>query len=163
MNPEHAKKKRMLKILGFILLGIGIAFSVTGFTSFFRSFNSMGSEMPNLFWCSFIGLPLIGAGGFLLTFAYRREIAKFSKDETMPVTKEAYKDLHPEIHDFVSMIKEEPQSKIQCPKCGTLNDGDHKFCSSCGATLLDKTCPHCGNHVDANDHFCPFCGKEITK
>lgn len=163
MNLEHLKKKKTLKIVGFVLLGIGVVLSAIGLISFFSAFNSQGAKSPDLFWCCFIGFPLIGAGGGLLTFAFRREIAKYSKDETMPVAKEAYQDLHPEIKDFVGMVKDGSQKKIQCPKCGAMNDTDHKFCNSCGEPISNLTCPHCGESVEANDHFCPHCGKEITK
>ena len=159
MDPRHNEKKLRLRRIGFILLIIGGVFSVIGFIDFFSAFNSMG--MPKLFWCLFIGFPLLGFGGMLLKASYMKETAQFLKDEGVPVMKDAYKDMKPELKDFVDTIRgvEKNEEKL-CPRCGTLNDYDNNFCKSCGEKLIKK-CPYCGDELDPNSSYCGRCGKKI--
>jgi DNA-binding XRE family transcriptional regulator len=51
-----------------------------------------------------------------------------------------------------------------CPKCGTVNDEESKFCKNCGRKLSRANeCPKCGAPIKATDKFCPCCGKQLTK
>lgn len=77
---RHFKTKKRLKTAGWILLCVGIVLSLTGLISFFSSINS--GDMPGLFWCCFIGFPLLAAGGGLLGFAYKREIGGYVANES---------------------------------------------------------------------------------
>lgn len=53
---------------------------------------------------------------------------------------------------------------MQCPKCGTQNPEEAKFCSSCGTRLDGKVaCPSCGHECDSEAYFCPSCGKQLRK
>ena len=51
---NHENKKKTLKVLGAIILVIGLIFTIIGFASFFGSF---GRGFTRYFWCSFVGLP----------------------------------------------------------------------------------------------------------
>ena len=46
---------------------------------------------------------------------------------------------------------------VACPKCGTVNEPDAKYCSSCGELLRMGTCPNCGSELDPEADFCEFC------
>ena len=46
---------------------------------------------------------------------------------------------------------------VLCPKCGTINDPEAKYCASCGELLRMGTCPNCGSEVDSDADFCEFC------
>ena len=48
-------------------------------------------------------------------------------------------------------------SLMVCPACGAENLVDHKFCSTCGASLV-PTCSSCGATAPAGSRFCPTCG-----
>ena len=158
MNSKHKRNKKTLKIIGFCTLIPGIILTIVGFVSFFISSSSM--EMPKLFFLSFIGLPLIGIGTACLIFGYRREVATYMKNESVPIAKELYQDLKPEVNDFVETVKgEKGQNKI-CPNCQKVNDPDSKFCDACGTPLV-KTCPSCNSIVDADDKFRPKCGNKL--
>ena len=150
MDAKHNEKKMKLRRTGKILLIIGGIFALVGFVDFFLSIASMG--MPTLFWCLFIGFPLLGVGGMLLKASYIRETAQYIKDESIPVTKDLYRDLKPEIKDT--------NDEIICPRCGTKNDLDNNFCKGCGEEL-NKKCPHCGEVLDSNSTFCGRCGKRV--
>jgi class 3 adenylate cyclase/tetratricopeptide (TPR) repeat protein len=46
---------------------------------------------------------------------------------------------------------------MTCSSCGTENRGGRKFCSACGAALVNA-CPRCGAANDPGDRFCGNCG-----
>ena len=55
---------------------------------------------------------------------------------------------------------------VICPKCGTPNKSDAKFCMNCGYKIENektggRTCPVCGVHVKEGTKFCPRCGTKI--
>lgn len=132
---KHNKVKRIIKIVGIVILTIGLALDIIGFGDFFMSFSSF--RTPKYFFLSFIGLPLTGAGLSLLVFGFRREIHKYIKDEGMPVVKEAYYDLKPEIKDLVDTVKGTSNvTEIVCPKCKGIISADSKFCSHCGEKII---------------------------
>lgn len=158
MNNKHNKTKKKLKIFGFIFLFVGIALSAIGTIDFFIGFNSF--TMPTLFWLDYIGFPCIAIGVVLLNFGYRREISTYMKDEHIPVVKEAYHDVKPEIKDFVNTIKGNESNEVICPKCHCANAKESRFCKNCGERL-EFTCPHCGSYVGPDSMYCSHCGKKI--
>lgn len=62
---------------------------------------------------------------------------------------------------------------VACPKCGTTNSVDVKFCSSCGAELqaapvekvvpMSLQCPKCGAENKPEAKFCHNCGASLTQ
>ena len=46
---------------------------------------------------------------------------------------------------------------VACPKCGTINEPEAKYCASCGELLSMGTCPNCGSEIDSDADFCEFC------
>ena len=48
-------------------------------------------------------------------------------------------------------------NEVICKSCKTSNPKGKKFCSNCGAKLMNS-CPGCGADVDDNMKFCPECG-----
>lgn len=46
---------------------------------------------------------------------------------------------------------------VACPKCGTINDEEARYCASCGELLRKGSCPNCGSELDADADFCEFC------
>ncbi len=135
-NMQHEQTKKKLKIIGFILLGSGSILTVIGFISFFSAFN--GGGFPSLFWCAMIGLPLLGFGGMITSLAFRREIARYIKNESTPIINEASQDLAPAIKNVVSAVKQ-----------GLEEEKDKNFCTACGAKLdpLDRFCGQCGTKL----------------
>ena len=152
---DHENKKKKIKTVGLVLVIVGGIFTAIGLISFFSAF--AGNGFPSLFWCCFVGMPLLGFGGTLLSVGYRRETMKYMKDEGMPIYKETYQDLKPEVEDFVSIIKDEEE---KCPHCGKENDKGSKYCKHCGK-IMNKVCPHCNSIVDGDALYCSQCGKKI--
>ena len=51
-----------------------------------------------------------------------------------------------------------------CPKCGTRNRLQAKFCDKCGTDLTKKKiCPKCRTENRLNATFCDKCGTDLTK
>ena len=55
-----------------------------------------------------------------------------------------------------------------CPKCGTANDQNNKFCVGCGAAIIlqekvpeVKICTVCGQPLEENMRFCTNCGTPV--
>ena len=160
MDLKHNQKKKTLKIIGFIGLGIGLICVIIAFVNFFSSINNGG--LPNMFYLFFIGFPLIAISGGLLGMGYRREVSQYIKDEGIPVFKDGYKDIRPEIKDFRDIMKGDSNAVI-CPKCGTSNSVDDRFCKNCGTPIEKISCPFCGELQDADAKFCTNCGKALER
>ncbi len=159
-NNNHESTKKKLKITGFILLGGGIVLSLVGLINFFASFGT--GEFPKLFFCAFIGFPLLGVGAGLLSFAFKREIMRYAKNESVPVINEASEEVSPAMKNVASAVKEGLGEKtVKCPHCGTENPTDGKFCKECGKAIT-TTCPECGAKVSPDDKFCGNCGAKLT-
>lgn len=91
MNNNHEKFKKAMKTAGLILLAVGIVFIVIGAVDFAQAFK--GENRPEKFWAFFVGFPLFAVGGMFTMIGFHREIVKYMKDETMPVTKEVAQEL----------------------------------------------------------------------
>lgn len=156
---KHEKNKRLFKILGFVFLGVGLILSIIGIASFFESF--FYSDWPQFFWCCFIGFPMMGVGGMLLSIGFNREIARYMAKEHAPVVNEAAKDMSPAVKTVASAVKEglSNENKRVC-SCGVENDSDSIFCKSCGKRLVN-TCSACGAVVPSDAEYCPKCGSKI--
>ena len=109
-NDKHHKVKTRLKIIGFIVLAIGLACTVTGMVDFFTTAMNM-KGMPKLFWLLFIGVPMLGIGGALLGFAFQREIMRYTKNEAVPVINEASEELKPAVKSVAEAVKESDKTE----------------------------------------------------
>jgi uncharacterized membrane protein len=144
---ENKKAKRVLKIVGFISLILGIILTVAGFISVFNDFNDSGEPFllpheiprhrpgnPGLI---FLGFPLIFIGGVCLSYAYMGKVARYTASEMAPVAKDTANYMidgtKDEIIDLISKIK--GNTKINCPYCGDENDSDAVYCDYCGRKL----------------------------
>lgn len=73
------------------------------------------------------------------------------------------REMGPKSHDVQRPVAKQQQalaytaSGRACPKCGTVNEPEARYCASCGALLGTGTCPNCGNELDADADFCEAC------
>ena len=144
-NNQHDCIKTILKVVGVFLLLAGFVFTVIGFVDFFKALSN--TEKPKLFWCMFLGLPLMGIGSGFSVFAFRREIATYAKEETLPVTENA-----------LSALSNALQGE-KC-ECGQVNEDSAIFCSVCGKALK-QTCKTCGKTLPVEDVYCSNCGNKL--
>lgn len=155
---KHARNKLILKILGSLFALGGLALAVVGFWSFFGAMNN--EEIPDLFWCCFVGFPLLVVGLWLLMLGFRRELAQYAKNESVPVFNQAAQQIKPGIEAISSAVNQGMQAKCACPACGEENESEAKYCKNCGAPLK-KICPNCGDETAADAKFCDHCGKKL--
>ncbi|MGN1104620.1 MAG: zinc ribbon domain-containing protein, partial [Candidatus Coproplasma sp.] len=168
---KHAKIKKILKIIGFVLLGCGVVLDIIFFVDMFSAIGSFNA--PSLFFCGIIGLPLTGFGGMLLSIGFRGEITRYMKNEGVPVVNDAAQDLKPAVKAVAKAVKEvkegekgktdsaeQSEKPTICPACGKENQPKNNFCDGCGAQLF-KLCPKCGARQEVDDAFCGNCGCKL--
>lgn len=64
----------------------------------------------------------------------------------------------------VSTSVSEAGDKIACPNCGTMLDGNAKFCLECGSKIEIKKpafCSECGEPLAHGAKFCSGCGNKV--
>lgn len=164
-EQQHNATKKKLRVIGIILIIVGVLCMTTGIVDFSLAFNGKEVRDPTLFFLIFLGSPIMVAGIICLIFGFKKEIGMYIKNESVPVINEAAGDLKPAIKSVVSAVKEglngeEKQSDRVCSHCGKSNDGNHAFCSFCGKPL-GKTCPVCGAQQEYGDAFCGKCGAKL--
>lgn len=154
---NHQKTKKQLKVIGIILVSIGGVCAIIGFVDFFIAMANM--SQPTMFFLLFIGIPLLGIGGSILGFAFRSEIMRYNKNESVPIINEASDEMKPTFRNVASAVKESMNESIVC-SCGTTNDKDSRFCKKCGKELY-KVCPNCNAKVENDSEFCTKCGTKL--
>lgn len=153
-SNSHKRTKIILRIVGIILLIGGLALTVIGFMHF-------GDFDSNLFMLTMIGVPCLGIGIGLTVFSFSQNIARYIKNEQVPIINELAQDISPAIQTYSASVKDgfTAEPKTVC-ECGASNDSNAKFCSICGKAL-QIACVSCGKQLTAQDKFCPECGTKI--
>lgn len=85
-SPHHATIRAALRVAGPLVLLLGLGFTIVGVGSFFSSFGSF--EPPHLFWCAFLGLPLLFVGSALCMAGYLGAFQRYVAGEAAPVAKD---------------------------------------------------------------------------
>ena len=140
LNPGHTAVRSGLRVAGPLVLGLGLIFLIVGMVSFFSSMGSF--EPPRLFWCCFVGMPLMFVGGVMTSTGYMGAMLRYQAAEAAPVGKDTFnyvaEGTKPGIRNVAQAIVEGVKSGEKpkyCSQCGTANDSDSKFCKSCGRAL----------------------------
>jgi len=80
-----------LRVAGPLIASVGFVFLIIGMASFFSALG--GGELPRLFWCCFVGLPLLFVGGVLCMFGFMGAFARYTAAEQVPVATDAISEL----------------------------------------------------------------------
>ena len=169
----HRETRAALRLVGPAVGLVGLIFVVIGVGSFFAAFGGAGP--PRLFWCAFVGMPLLGVGIAITRFAYMGTVMRYMANEGAPVAKDAInymaKGTRDSVRDIASAVRDGFGSgaggagdamAVRCPKCNGDNEATANFCSRCGEALLkSKPCPDCGEMNDPDARFCDNCGRAI--
>lgn len=138
-EPKHLK---VLRVLGFLFLVVGIVLIVLGAVVFREDF--AGDTIPNFkimipgIMLTFISISLLFMGFSARIQKLMIKQARYMQDQN----KETLSDMASAQADIGS----EAITKV----AKSVKEGleDHKFCKYCGA------------EIDADSKFCPYCGKE---
>ena len=78
-----------------------------------------------------------------------------------------YRDVHRQLDEYDRSREPEVRGRWNrvCGECGYVNHERHRFCESCGCTLVDEimeevlhVCPKCNASVPKHSHECGDCG-----
>jgi hypothetical protein len=101
-TSTHREERTFLRIAGLLMAGAGLVLTLIGMLSFFSAFGSF--EPPRLFWCAFIGLPLLAIGGMMCIFGFMGAVSRYTAAEQMPVVTDAVSDLADGTQDAVKTV-----------------------------------------------------------
>jgi hypothetical protein len=173
LDPGHEERRATLRVVGPVVLGIGLLFTLVGFGSFFSSFGSFGP--PRYFWCAFVGLPLLALGSAICRFAFMGAVTRYMANEVAPVgkdvvnymadgTKDAVRDVATAIGEGLASSRGEHDVEVvRCHKCNETNRATARFCNNCGESLSKSVaCSKCGELNDPDARFCDNCGQGIA-
>lgn len=146
LNPGHREIRLIARIMGPVIVLVGVTFAVVGIVNFF---SSMGTgELPRYFWCAFVGLPMIGLGIAVTQIAYLGWFLRYLAGEAAPVQRDTFnyvaKGIRPGVKDLVQAVREglsEDSSEVPA--------SDQKFCLGCGQP------------ADLKSNFCGGCGQKL--
>ena len=85
-----------------LIAAVGLIFLIIGMASFFSAFG--GGGPPRLFWCCFVGMPLLFVGGVMCMFGFMGAVARYSAAEHVPVAVDAMGDLADGTQESVKTI-----------------------------------------------------------
>src|SRR5262245_30665559 len=85
VSPQHVKARGFLRVAGPVVLSLGVLFTVTGVIDFFLSMGDSTRGFPRLFWCGFVGLPLLFVGSVLCMGGFLGTVARYTAAESAPV------------------------------------------------------------------------------
>ncbi|MHC4342382.1 MAG: zinc ribbon domain-containing protein [Planctomycetota bacterium] len=181
-HPQHEAFRGVCRILGPLALIAGVVMFGIGIYDFTNSFGGHSkpglldfpgspetSNEPDLFWLCFVGMFVLIGGVFLTKVGYLGAAARYVAGETAPVAADTIGYMADETKDSVKTIAGavaegirgdgETETIVRCLKCNEENDGDAKFCKSCGEALQKSVpCPSCDELNDPDAKFCDNCG-----
>jgi len=186
INPDHQSTRNLLRVLGPLVLGLGGLFMVVAFVDFACTMNSFHRQ-PTLFWCFFVGMPLLFVGGGMTSAGYAGKVARYYSQEYTPVATDTFKyavrETKDSIRDMAGAIREgitgqtpptsgtagvatapgDPLRVVRCHRCNHENATEARFCSQCGVALAKEVpCRHCTELNDPDARFCDNCGKPLS-
>lgn len=171
-DDQHEQVRTVLRLLGPFVVLVGLTFLLFGAVDFFSSFGSF--EPPTLFWCFFVGMPILAVGGWICQLAYMGSLHRYVSRETTPVLRDTFNDLAEGTGGGVRTIaralgegfaeargRREAGDEVSCARCGASVPGDASFCDQCGSALAAPSCPRCGQAGDPDARFCRHCGAQL--
>jgi hypothetical protein len=183
-DSSHKTIRDSLRIIGPIVLAVGLISIVIGVVSFINFFSSgssgFDSEFGPLrpFLCVAFGMFVTVVGALICQFGFMGAFYRYFAGEAAPVGKDVINYMADGTQDAVRTIAtavgkgihagiqgDEPAAHaavIFCQKCDMANEATASFCKSCGTPLKKTTrCSVCGESNDADARFCDHCGKEL--
>jgi hypothetical protein len=172
IDPSHGKKRKWLRFVGPVFLGLGVICTSTAFIDFVLAVNGRGE--PKLFWMAFIGMPMMFFGFVLTSAGFMGAAHRYVANETAPVAKDTLNYMADGTKEGIQTIATavgtgirtgmsgQAAPQVRCHKCNHANDAHARFCQQCG-TPLGKSipCPSCDELNDPDAKFCDECGQPL--
>ena len=101
-SPKHHSTRGFLRVCGPLTAVAGLVLIAIGFISFFAAMNSDGP--PRLFWCAFLGMPVLFVGIVMCKFGYIGAVARYLAAEAAPVAKDTVNYMAQETQEGVKTV-----------------------------------------------------------
>ena len=181
IDKNHNEKRAIFRVLGPLVLGIGIILILIAFIDFFKStgdpFGRIGgfNSGPTKFGYFFVGIPFVFVGSVLCSLGYGGSVARYQAGEMAPIAKDTFNYMAEGTSQGVKTVVQSVQEGINqsninthrengkaCPNCHTMNDYESKFCKNCASSLVtEKKCSYCGETNDIDAKFCKNCANRF--
>jgi ribosomal protein L40E len=165
IDKNHQEKRKVFRIIGPIVLGIGLLLIVSSILSFLSA--EMGQ--PPKIGLFFLGMPFMFVGSILTNLGYMGSMARYQAAEIAPVAKDTINYMVDGTQDSIKTIAKSMNQGMNqendklCPTCHMTNDHDAKFCKDCGQILhQEKICSQCRATQDHDAKFCDTCGSRLS-
>lgn len=140
MKDVNANTRKKLRIIGILLIVIGIIIliysSITMFSNFGDSIEKSRNNLMTWFGFSVLGLVLLFFGGLAFYFSVIRPVSKYVATEVSPAITTASEAFGKGLKDSgISKSETKEVIKVKCPHCGYLESEDAEFCSKCGKKI----------------------------
>ena len=126
------------RVLGVVLVLVGLALVGTALADFFASFSSLGEGMPTKFWMAFVGWPVLAVGIWAVMAGFMGTASRYVAGETLPVVKDGlgYLTQGHGLGGIGRVADATPTDRATaaryCTECGAALSGTARFCSGCG-------------------------------
>jgi len=105
-SPQHSSIRKVLRLGGPVIAGVGLLFMFVGFGSFFSTLGNFEFEFPRFFWCAFVGMPLLFVGTVMCGFGYLGALQRYVALESAPAAKDVVNDMGENIRPVVRELAE---------------------------------------------------------
>ena len=160
--------KKVLRIVGPIVLLVGIVLVGITIRDMFASFNSppFTETGERRYHYAFIGMPFIFVGGVMTSFGFMGTVLRYQASQVAPIGKDVINYMLDNTKDSAGSFMNSVTSKgkenavLHCVKCNHKVSREDKFCDECGVPLA-KTCPNCMAISAQSAKFCKECGLSL--
>jgi hypothetical protein len=159
-GPRYDQARAVFRVVGPLVAAAGVLLIATSIVDFFLSMGTPG-RMPRLFWCFFLGAPLLFVGWALTVPGYLGLFSRYTAGEVAPVQKDAFNYMAREtaggVRTVAGAVAEglaSAHTGAACPRCGAALPGGARFCPGCGAPFAAEVCAGCGGQAVPGAKFC---------
>lgn len=158
--------RRVLRWAGPPLLLVGLVCIAVGIISTLAGPPRPGSM--GRVWVAMLGMPIAFVGGAMTLFGFAGELARFQGRSigraASATLNDIAKDSAPGVRAVAGAVRDgmADEDGSRCSACGSENDGDAKFCASCGEAIVSRACRACGHPAKAGARFCDECGARLN-
>lgn len=135
---QQGGARTTFRVLGVVLVLVGLALVGTALADFFASFSSLGEGMPTKFWMAFVGWPVLAVGIWAVMAGFMGTASRYVAGETLPVVKDGLGYLT-QGHGLDGLGRDAEATPTDrataagyCTECGAALPATARFCSGCG-------------------------------